>query len=198
MIKCDHVTCHACPNKEAEDLRAQLAEERDAAEAIRAAIRAAGAQPGESYVDAVRRIAEERDDALLDLKMEKEDCDEFSRRLAASNAHADDLSRTIAAMVEACREVGSEFYGMDDVAAERWNWVTRKEFDELREIRSETSRQLNAALDERDAYKAALDAINAIRNHIIERQSVNWSAHIYPLVKALNDAGITSSPKEEK
>lgn len=62
MIKCDHVTCHACPNKEADDLRAQLAEEREAAEAIRAAIRAAGAQIGESYVDAVRRIAEERDE----------------------------------------------------------------------------------------------------------------------------------------
>lgn len=32
MIKCDHVTCYACPNKEAEDLRAQLAAEKARAE----------------------------------------------------------------------------------------------------------------------------------------------------------------------
>lgn len=40
------------------------------------------------------------------------------------------------------------------------------------------------------AANAALEKINAIRNSIIGCQSVNWSAHIYPLVAALEAAGI--------
>lgn len=32
--------------------------------------------------------------------------------------------------------------------------------------------------------------VNAIRNSIVGAQAVNWSEHIYPLVAALNDAGI--------
>lgn len=40
----------------------------------------------------------------------------------------------------------------------------------------------------REAQKA-LCRINAIRNDIVGRQSINWSAHIYPLVAALNEAG---------
>lgn len=42
---------------------------------------------------------------------------------------------------------------------------------------------------ERDKVKEALTRISAIRDDIIGRQSVNWSAHIYPLVAALGDAG---------
>lgn len=39
--------------------------------------------------------------------------------------------------------------------------------------------------------EAALYKINEIRNSIIGHQTVNWSEHIYPLVAALNEAGIT-------
>lgn len=39
--------------------------------------------------------------------------------------------------------------------------------------------------------KAALDKINDIRNSIIGCQTMNWSEHIYPLVAALEDAGIS-------
>ncbi len=37
--------------------------------------------------------------------------------------------------------------------------------------------------------RAALTRINNIRNSIVGHQSLNWSAHIYPLVEALNHAG---------
>jgi hypothetical protein len=40
----------------------------------------------------------------------------------------------------------------------------------------------------------ALDKINAIRNSIVAFQAINWSEHIYPLVAALNEAGIEGEP----
>lgn len=43
--------------------------------------------------------------------------------------------------------------------------------------------------EHRDALAAALAKIDAIRNSIIGRQGVNWSAHIYPIVAALDEAG---------
>lgn len=44
--------------------------------------------------------------------------------------------------------------------------------------------------DERIAMLTeALTKIDAVRNDIIARQSINWSAHIYPLVAALEAAG---------
>ncbi len=44
-------------------------------------------------------------------------------------------------------------------------------------------------IDEVDRLKLALRKIDAIRNSIVACQSVNWSAHIYPLVEALESAG---------
>lgn len=41
-----------------------------------------------------------------------------------------------------------------------------------------------------DAKDVALAKINDIRNSIIGCQTVNWSEHVYPLVAALEDAGI--------
>ena len=38
--------------------------------------------------------------------------------------------------------------------------------------------------------REALDKINGIRNSIIGLQTINWSEHIYPLVAALNEAGL--------
>jgi hypothetical protein len=43
----------------------------------------------------------------------------------------------------------------------------------------------------------ALGKINAIRNHIVGTQTVNWSADIYPLVAALNEAGFEGLDYEE-
>jgi hypothetical protein len=39
-------------------------------------------------------------------------------------------------------------------------------------------------------YRNALNKIDDIRNSIVGYQSINWSAHIYPLVAALEEAGI--------
>lgn len=45
--------------------------------------------------------------------------------------------------------------------------------------------------------RGALEKINEIRNDIIGRQSVNWSAHIYPLVAALDEAGFKGLPYDK-
>lgn len=40
-----------------------------------------------------------------------------------------------------------------------------------------------------ERLREAMEKIDAIRNSIIGYQNVGWSAHIYPLVAALEDAG---------
>jgi len=42
---------------------------------------------------------------------------------------------------------------------------------------------------ENQRLREALTKINDIRNDIVGRQTINWSAHIYPLVTALHEAG---------
>jgi hypothetical protein len=44
--------------------------------------------------------------------------------------------------------------------------------------------------------RTCCETINDIRNEIIGYQAINWSAHIYPLVKALEDAGYRSEEYE--
>ncbi len=77
------------------------------------------------------------------------------------------------------------------------NTLRARIFRHLREPGDE-----NAMLNLVDAYEAmeaeftayravsnkALRRINAIRNSIVGFQTVNWSAHVYPLVAALNEA----------
>ena len=46
------------------------------------------------------------------------------------------------------------------------------------------------AYDELIALRKCTDRINEIRNSIVGFQTVNWSKHVYPLVAALDDAGI--------
>ena len=51
--------------------------------------------------------------------------------------------------------------------------------------------QLVAALRaEVERLRTTLDVVNEIRNSIIGTQTINWSEHVYPLVAALNAAGI--------
>lgn len=46
-----------------------------------------------------------------------------------------------------------------------------------------------AASEDMERLKSALDSINDIRNSIIGLQTLNWSEHVYPLVKVLDEAG---------
>lgn len=55
----------------------------------------------------------------------------------------------------------------------------------VRRRRATPSPQTNVAV-----LETALAKINDIRNSIIGCQKINWSEHIYPLVAALNEAGI--------
>ncbi len=48
-----------------------------------------------------------------------------------------------------------------------------------------------------EVTEAALAKIDAIRNDIIGRQTINWSQHIYPLVAALGEAGFEGEGYEE-
>lgn len=52
-------------------------------------------------------------------------------------------------------------------------------------------------LERRQKAEAALVKINEIRNSIIGTQSLNWSEHIYPLVAALEAAGVRGKPYPE-
>lgn len=45
--------------------------------------------------------------------------------------------------------------------------------------------------------EAALAKINNIRNSIVGLQTINWSEHIYPLVAALDEAGVEGLPYEQ-
>lgn len=50
--------------------------------------------------------------------------------------------------------------------------------------------ELTAERAARQKAESALSKINVIRNSIVAFQSINWSEHIYPLVAALNEAGV--------
>lgn len=56
--------------------------------------------------------------------------------------------------------------------------------------------ELRAAREENGRLRRALAQVNEIRNSIIGLQTVNWSAHIYPLVAALNGAGFQGKDYE--
>jgi hypothetical protein len=43
-------------------------------------------------------------------------------------------------------------------------------------------------------YQELAETVNGIRNSIVGAQTVNWSEHIYPLVAALEKAGIKGLP----
>jgi len=49
---------------------------------------------------------------------------------------------------------------------------------------------VTALQEEVGRLRTAIGKVNAIRNSIIGCQKMNWSEHIYPLVAALNEAGI--------
>lgn len=56
-------------------------------------------------------------------------------------------------------------------------------------LKSEAAASIEALAAERDALRAAMEKIDAIRNSIIGFQNIGWSEHIYPLVAALQEAG---------
>ena len=62
-------------------------------------------------------------------------------------------------------------------------------FYELHEAVPQLLSRLTACEARCSQLDAALVKIDAVRNDIIGRQTVDWSAHIYPLVAALGDAG---------
>lgn len=63
----------------------------------------------------------------------------------------------------------------------------RQASTDLKEAFDEYATQTEKDLEQ---AQAALTKINVIRNSIIGLQSVNWSEHVYPLVEALEEAGI--------
>ena len=57
-------------------------------------------------------------------------------------------------------------------------------------MRAEQASVVTALQEEVGRLRTAIGKVNAIRNSIIGCQKMNWSEHIYPLVAALNEAGI--------
>jgi len=65
------------------------------------------------------------------------------------------------------------------------DFVDRDEYKALKALR-----RIHAdALQRLQQAEQALQKIDAIRNDIVGRQKLGWSAHVYPLVAALGDAG---------
>lgn len=52
------------------------------------------------------------------------------------------------------------------------------------------SENLSSQIAAEPKHLRALNKINEIRNSIVGFQNINWSEHIYPLVAALDEAGI--------
>ncbi len=59
---------------------------------------------------------------------------------------------------------------------------------------SAAHRALSEAREQLATAQQALATINDIRNSIVGLQTINWSEHIYPLVTALNGAGVLGMP----
>ena len=64
-------------------------------------------------------------------------------------------------------------------------------------VSSNANACMQEAADHIEKLTAALSKIDAIRNSIIGCQAMNWSAHVYPLVAALGDAGYEGQGYEE-
>ncbi len=65
----------------------------------------------------------------------------------------------------------------------------RRRQDTSVKFRAQGGFVITQLLDEVERQRQALAKIDEIRNSIIGHQAVNWSAHIYPLVAALDEAG---------
>lgn len=61
----------------------------------------------------------------------------------------------------------------------------------------EMAKEIERLEAEVERQRTALTKIDGIRNSIIGVQNINWSEHIYPLVAALEDAGINGLPYPE-
>ena len=64
--------------------------------------------------------------------------------------------------------------------------------------RSPAAREVEALRKRVAELESALTKIDAIRNSIIEHQSVNWSRDIYPLVAALGEVGYKGISWEDR
>lgn len=66
-------------------------------------------------------------------------------------------------------------------------------YDAAQNLRNEINRltrELAEMTRQRDDAQTALKQINEVRNSIVGLQTINWSEHVYPLVAALDVAGI--------
>lgn len=68
---------------------------------------------------------------------------------------------------------------------------------EARETLEQVTCERDEALARAEAAEEALAKINVIRNSIVGTQTLNWSEHVYPLVAALNEAGVKGLPYPE-
>lgn len=62
---------------------------------------------------------------------------------------------------------------------------------------TEGNQIIQSLADALERVTKALSAINDIRNSIIGAQQLNWSEHVYPMVAALDEAGMKGLPWAE-
>lgn len=107
--------------------------------------------------------------------------DEFNELCAAARRGVE-VNAEIAQIRDAL--TGDDYASLpSDLPTVRMAHSIRADHDKFRNQVRDTCRRAEKA-------EAALQKINAIRNSIVGFQAINWSEHIYPLVAALNEAGI--------
>ena len=95
-----------------------------------------------------------------------------------------------------CKQLQDKAYARA-ILAEQERDTARRFSDQIVAQKNALDNDLMDAIAERDRLRVALESINQIRNSIVGTQTINFSAHAYPLVKALNDAGYTGLGYEE-
>lgn len=138
-------------------------------------------EPGDGYYTddprKLKKLLEQRDKWIVE-------SGNWSAFVAALTKEATMTEMTSVAWIIAKRD-GGTFY--EDA-------TMIEEFSDANSVPLVTLLSAQSAIAERDKRIAelekALSKINDIRNSIIGCQKINWSEHIYPLVAALNEAGI--------
>lgn len=113
--------------------------------------------------------AKERDEARADWQEQQRNFVEASTALLKMRGELDEARAELAAAIAG-------------------NW---------REASTHLRERAEIAEKERDEAWASLTKINDVRNSIVGAQTMNWSEHVYPLVAALEAAGVAGMPYPE-
>lgn len=147
----------------------------------------------EAERDAVIARAEQAEGALADAQKALDEARAFEigavQASVASQRRADEAERDAAAFRAERDDYRKMFHAAERARDEAIARAEKAEAVNAANAREAEAECLRLHADA-ERYRHALDRINAARNSIVQRQAIDWSSHIYPIVAALEDAGI--------